>query len=316
MLRLADGATGLITDDRLQHLNPTWVDDERIVYVVNRGSSRDLWLQSLTADLLPRGPPLRLTTGVGMRQASLSPDRSKLAYSKGRRISNVWRVPILADRPATWSDAQQVTFDQAWVEFIDISLDGTQLVVSSDRSGNKDLWLLPADPQVPERVQLTDTPYPEWGPTWSPNGTEIVYYAFRDGARSLYSVAAEGGLPERIDVGALKETFIASWSPDGARLAFRGTDANNNNDIYTLEPLSGTVERLTTDPGVDLFAGWAPDGSITFVSTRDGNSRIWRISVEGGIPEPISGPGMSYYDWAPDGRYLYAIGVHARADDI
>ncbi|TDJ24292.1 MAG: TIR domain-containing protein, partial [Gammaproteobacteria bacterium] len=130
VLRLADGATGLITDDRLQHLNPTWVDDERIVYVVNRGSSRDLWLQSLTADLLPRGPPLRLTTGVGMRQASFSPDRSKLAYSKGRRISNVWRVPILADRPATWSDAQQVTFDQAWVEFIDISLDGTQLVVS------------------------------------------------------------------------------------------------------------------------------------------------------------------------------------------
>ena len=223
----------------------------------------------------------------------------------------MWRAPILADRPATWSDAQQVTFDQAWVEFIDISPDGTQLVVSSDRSGNKDLWLLPADPQVPERVQLTDTPYPEWGPTWSPNGTEIVYYAFRDGARSLYSVAAEGGLPERINVGALKETFIASWSPDGARLAFRGTDANNNNDIYTLEPVSGTVKRLTTDPGVDLFAGWAPDGSITFVSTRDGNSRIWRISAEGGIPEPISGPGMSYYDWAPDGH----IGTEAFATD-
>ena len=25
---------------------------------------------------------------------------------------------------------------------------------------------------------------------------------------------------------------------------------------------------------------------------------------------------MSYYDWAPDGRHLYAIGVHARADDV
>ena len=36
-------------------------------------------------------------------------------------------------------------FDQALIELADVSPDGQRLVVSSDRNGNQDLWLLPAD---------------------------------------------------------------------------------------------------------------------------------------------------------------------------
>lgn len=60
------------------------------------------------------------------------------------RISNVWRVPLLADRPATWNDATAIASERAYLEFVDVSPDGTQLAVSSDRRGNQDLWLLPS----------------------------------------------------------------------------------------------------------------------------------------------------------------------------
>jgi hypothetical protein len=39
-----------------------------------------------------------------------------LAYTKGRWLVNAFRVLILPDRPATWADAQHLTFDQAHVD--------------------------------------------------------------------------------------------------------------------------------------------------------------------------------------------------------
>ena len=61
------------------------------------------------------------------------------AGSKGRRVANVWRVPILSDREATWANAEQITFDQAFIRALDVSPDGDELLVDSDRGGNVDL---------------------------------------------------------------------------------------------------------------------------------------------------------------------------------
>ena len=65
-----------------------------------------------------------------IRSAAFSPDSTKVAYSRGRPVSNVWRVPILTDRPANWGDAKQITFDNALVEFFDVSPDGKHVAVS------------------------------------------------------------------------------------------------------------------------------------------------------------------------------------------
>ena len=69
---------------------------------------------------------------------TLAPDGTRLAYSRGRAIRNIFRAPILSERVATWDDAEQITFDEAQNEHFDLSPDGTTLLVSSDRSGNPD----------------------------------------------------------------------------------------------------------------------------------------------------------------------------------
>ena len=93
-------------------------------------------------------------------------DGARVTYSKGRKISNVWRVPIVEDRVATWADAERVTHGQAFIEFVDVSPDGTELVVSSDRSGAPDLWILPSSGG--EMRSLTTDPTPDWRPDYSP----------------------------------------------------------------------------------------------------------------------------------------------------
>ena len=124
-----------------------------------------------------------------------SPDGRKLAYSKGRVVANVWRVPVLADRAATWSDARQLTFDEAYIEMVDVSPDAERLIVSSDRSGNPDLWLLPAGGGAMQ--QLTTDPTPDWAPRWSPSGNEIAFYAYRSGQREIWVQPFSGAPRDR-----------------------------------------------------------------------------------------------------------------------
>ena len=169
--------------------SPTWSSDSRsLFYVSNRGGSWDLWEQDLDESGHVAGEPIPVTTGLGIRHASLSRDGSKLAYARGRRISNVWRVPISRARPATWADAEQLTFDQAFVEMLDVSKDG-RLVLSTDRSGNPDLWI--RDAESGEMQQLTIDPTPDWAPKWSPDGEQVAFYAFS--GRQAGTVDRAGG---------------------------------------------------------------------------------------------------------------------------
>ena len=55
-----------------------------------------------------------------------------------RTVANIWRVPWLEKRTARFSDAEAITEDEAYVEFISLSRDGTKLVTTSDASGNPD----------------------------------------------------------------------------------------------------------------------------------------------------------------------------------
>ncbi len=145
VMRVGDGESFLVTKDG-NDWSPVWSRDGAFLYFIsNRGGAMDLWVQQIDSERGPVGTAVPVTVGIGMRSASFSKDGSKLAYSKGRRVSNVWRVPILYDRLATWADAEPVTSEQAYIEELDVSPDGSELVLNSDRAGNLDLWVVPLD---------------------------------------------------------------------------------------------------------------------------------------------------------------------------
>jgi Tol biopolymer transport system component len=128
-VRADDDKAVAVTDGRTRVRGPFWSADGRsLYYLTNREGAMDIWRQSFASDGALVGPPIRVTTGLEVRQAALSADGAKLAYSKGREVANAWSVPVLSDRPATWADARQVTFDHALIEFLDLSPDGQTLV--------------------------------------------------------------------------------------------------------------------------------------------------------------------------------------------
>jgi serine/threonine protein kinase len=110
VLRAADAKAFAVTDGITSDWSPIWSKDaSALFFLSNRGGSMDLWQQPIATDGQPEGEPAAVTVGIGMQQAVFAADGRKLAYSKGRPVANVFRVPILEDREAVWGDAEQLT---------------------------------------------------------------------------------------------------------------------------------------------------------------------------------------------------------------
>jgi Tol biopolymer transport system component len=260
----------------------------------------DLWRQRID-DGAPVGPRERITSGLEVRDFDLSRDGRRLVYSKGRWVSNFWRVPIVTDRPATWADAEQVTFDQAYVEFLDVAADGKRVAYSSDRSGNQDIWVMPLGG---EPVRLTDDPAPDWGPNWSPDGTRLTFYSYRTGDREIFVMSAAGGPAVQLTRSPGLDA-VPHWSPDGSEIAFR-SERTGNSEIWVIAADGSASRQITDHPANDGLATWSPDGRwLAFTSNRSGENRVWRVPRDGGGPEMLSRQSSRGLRWSREQDVIY-----------
>jgi Tol biopolymer transport system component len=171
-----------------------------------------------------------------------------------RPVANAWRVPILRERLATWADAEPISAQEAYIEELDVSPDGTKLVLNSDRAGNLDLCMVPLDGG--EWRALTTHVMPDWSPRHSADGTEIVFHSHHEGSRDLFIVPSEGGV-----IGPLTESpefeLQATYSPDGKRVAYWNRSAG---ELWVVSTEDGSGAPLNQAPGTHLFPEWSPDG--------------------------------------------------------
>ncbi|HXV59466.1 MAG TPA: protein kinase [Vicinamibacteria bacterium] len=311
VLRLSDGEVLFRTDGRTNDRSPNWSSDGRTLYFVsNRGGAMDLWAQPLAEDRTAIDPPAPLTTGMGFRNVQLSPDEIRLAYSKGRPVSNAFRISLSAERPVTWADAEQLSFDQAFVEFLDISQDGDRLLVSSDRAGNPDLWLMFL--QTGELRQLTTDIAPDWNPRWSPDERDIAFYSHRSGNRDIWIMPASGGSSRQLTRND-DEDWLLSWSHDGTKVAYLSSRGMKP----WVVPADGGEPRQLREYAVDFALEWSPDGKwLAFVGEADLGPYVWRVPVEGGEPERLTKGQVRTFRWARDGKKIYYLGRGDRAGTI
>ena len=88
-------------------------------------------------------------------------------------------------------------------------------------------------------------------------------------------------------------------------------------DLWLAPVAGGVATRLTSHPGVELFAKFSPDGNwIAFTGQIDGDEQVYVIPTVGGVPRqlthyPARGPlpprwgyDNQVFGWTPDGRSI------------
>ncbi len=90
-------------------------------------------------------------------------------------------------------------------------------------------------------------------------------------------------------------------------------------DIYIANINTGQARRLTSDPGYEMFAKISPDGKwIAFTAQYDGNTEVYVMPVQGGVPRRLTytatlnrddvsdrmGPNNIVMGWTPDSKKI------------
>jgi Tol biopolymer transport system component/tRNA A-37 threonylcarbamoyl transferase component Bud32 len=304
----ADGGEVIdVTGSNSHNTSPVWVPGRRaILFISNREGGRDIYEQPLGRSGRPAGPPIRITTGLGPERISLSADGSRLAWSTLTVVGNVWSLDLPPSGDSVpFSAAKPVTTGAQGVESAHLSVDGAWIYYDSDRSGNSDIWRIPAAGGQPQ--QLTTDPAPEFQPRPSPDGQWVVFHSMRNGEsnRDVFVIPAAGGQQVQVSTSP-SDDRMAVWSPDGGALAWMDGFATDSNLLASRRTESGgwtPPRRYLARKGASNPL-WTPDGAIEFTA----DSSLYRLDSESGVVSTVIAPiRVGYRVWSADRRTLYGV---------
>ncbi len=144
-------------------------------------------------------------------------------------------------------------------------------------------------------------------PSISPDRKEIAFVSGGD----IWTVAAGGSVAQLL-VSHVANESRPLYSPDGKLLAFN-SNRTGAGDIYVLNLESGELRRMTFDDSNDQLDAWSRDGNWLYFSSSSkdisGMQDIFRVSINGGTPMPISNDRYTAEFQAapaPDGSIAFA----------
>ncbi|HTT67087.1 MAG TPA: protein kinase [Gemmatimonadales bacterium] len=296
------GSPVTIADASAINVSPVWTPDGRsLLWISSREGPRDVYRVAVSRSGVPRGPPQRVTSGLGAFSLSLSRDGRRLAYATLTTSSNVWEMDIPAGGPVSSASARPVTLGDQTVETADVSPDGRWLAFDSNRGGNYDIWRMPVAGGDP--IQVTTNPADDFAPAWAPDGRTLAFHSLRNGNRDLFTIAADGtGETQRTSGPA--EDLDTHWSPDGSALVYQSV--TKDRDVIR-------VLRLADGSGHDLWPGeyarWSPAGGEIAAITPQG----LRVGPAAGgptrilVPRPDENSGPYLCTWSRDARTVYYL---------
>ena len=84
-----------------------------------------------------------------------------------------------------------------------VSPNGQQVAFSSDRDGNREIYVMNIDGSNQKRLTFNNGP--DGGPSWSPDGAQLVFLSHRNGEKGIYRMNKDGS--------SVKKIIANGWQP-------------------------------------------------------------------------------------------------------
>jgi tricorn protease len=171
--------------------------------------------------------------------------------AKEGEIRNLTQTPGIRERDANWSP------DGKWVAYL------------SDRSGDYEVYVRPADNAANERQLTTNAKAWRFTPMWSPDSKML---AFSDKDHALYILDVASGKLTPVDKDEYGDITHYRWSPDSKWVTYTKLNEARFASIYVFNVAEGRASRLTSGQTDDNEPVFDPKGRyLYFTSNRDFN---------------------------------------------
>ena len=264
------------------------------------GSSSPVELNGAAPSAAPTAPPTSAQSLPGHRSAFL---RSPLFFSLLGILllafvaTGIWFYSLRAKSLPTWSEIRIAPLNGLPHESdAAFSPDGSQVafVWSGGTPDRVHIYVSQIGAESPRR--LTNSPWWEIAPVWSPDGKYIAFMRFAEdeSVDGIYVASAVGGSERKVY--SLTPNITSKeidWSPDGKYLAFgERTSPVEPVRIYLLS-LDTLEKHALTFPPVGILGdsdpAFSPDGqNVAFVRDTLDTQEIFIVPVQGGTPRQVT----------------------------
>jgi Tol biopolymer transport system component len=243
--------------------------------------------QIFAADLAPEARPRMVSTGRGQCTcAYYHPDGRSILfasthldptpsgpkpppYSRTERYK--WEFPRGMDifrADLDGSNLVRLTETPGYDAEGSYSPDGRQIVFTSFRDGDAEIYIMDADGRNPRRI--THAKGYDGGPFFSPDGKRIVYRSDRkDNDLLQIFVNNVEGTAERALTNNEFVNWGPFWHPDGRHIMYATSrHGHQNYELYLMDVDTGAERRITYHDGFDGLP----------VFSRDGKQLMWTSS--------------------------------------
>ncbi len=211
------------------------------------------------------------------------------------------------DSKKTEQHTREAQYDVRWASRGDAGeivyeLNG-ELVVFDTKSGTqKKLEIRVPDDGISSRPSRVSAEGAIEGAALSPKGERALFVARGD----LFTVPIEKGPTRNLTDSSNAHERAASWSPDGARIAYV-SDITGEEEVWTVaQDGSGSPEQLTTGSNERKDGlEWSPDGKRIAFSTKSGRLFVLGVASKSVTEVARDRAGeLDDYRWSPDSAWL------------
>lgn len=216
----AGGEPLQVTNDAALDWNPVWSQDGRYLYFAsNRAGSMNLWRVPIGETSGKVLGPLEPVTTPSPYTGYLTVSRQggRIAYAHLTATENLFKIGFDPSREAVVSSPTAITEGSHRFSYAALSPDGEWVATMSGfgSGAQEDLVLVRTDGSGLRK--LTDDPFMDRNPEWSPDGKLIAFASNRGGSNEIWTIKPDASeLRQLTQAGQVRQPV---WSPNGDRIA-------------------------------------------------------------------------------------------------